>query len=88
MVPANVKVTAKRLDYYVEIMNRERADKFKLGQDNSNSIEVHPELNCIFSQQLCVFVLVTVIFSKFGREPSNAPIQTAPLAFRVLRANT
>ena len=48
IVQANVKVTAKRLDYYVEITNRERSfgttEELKLGEDNSDPIKVHPEL--------------------------------------------
>jgi len=53
---ANVRVTAKRLDYYFGITNRERpfgsnrgGGELKLGEDNSVPIKIHPELDCAFS---------------------------------------
>ena len=41
-------------------------DELKLGGDNSDSIKVHPELNCVFSPQPCVRVLAIKIFRKIS----------------------
>jgi len=65
-VVANVKVTTERLDYYVEIMNRERSfgsnDELELGEDKSDPIKVHPELHSVSSPRPCVRMLVTKVF--------------------------
>jgi len=66
--------TAKRLDYYVEITNNNRSaltDELKLGEDKSDPINVHPELNSSSSPRPCVGV--RNFFKNFGREHANAP---------------
>ena len=40
-------------------------DELKSGEDNSDPIKVHPELNCVTSSRPCVCVL--------GTEHANAP---------------
>ena len=53
-----MKVIAKRFDYYIWTTNRERLfgsnDELKLREDNSDPIEIHPELNCASSPRPCV----------------------------------
>jgi len=52
---------SKRLDYYVVMTNRDHSaltDELKLGEDNSNPIKVHPELNCVPSPRPRVHMLV------------------------------
>ena len=92
VVYANVKVTTKRFDYYGVIMNRERSalpNEFKLGEDNSDQIKVHPELNCVSSRRPCVCMLATEPFSKnFSREHANASLKCHMLSCSVSRFKT
>ena len=56
----------KKLDYYIGITNYDHSaltDELKLGEDNSDPIKVHPELNFVSSQQPYVCVLATNSFS-------------------------
>jgi len=49
VVQANVKVTANGIDYCIEkIVNDSSAltEELKLTEDNSDLIEIHPELHC------------------------------------------
>jgi len=47
-------------------------NQLKLREDNYEPIEMHPELNCASSSQLCVSD--QKLFKNFGREQANAPI--------------
>jgi len=70
VVYANVKATAKWLDYYIG-RTIVLTDELKLREDNSDPTKISPELNCAFSPRPCA--RDSNFFKNFGHEHVNAP---------------
>ena len=76
VVSANVKVTRKevgllRWDNGSRTVVRLNLGELKLGEDSSDPIKIHPELNRAVLPRLCV--RVRNFFKTFYREHANAP---------------